>query len=764
MSYGYFTNNGAQYVITTPKTPDRWFNYLFNGQYYMEVSQTAQGNSMCLTPDIRTYTRGHRYFYISDNVSGDCWNPTYSPLNRELESYRCTHSLGWTVFQSAYKSVEAEIKVFVPTEGVQEIWCCKVRNNSESEKDLSFYPAFSFEMDSTMGTKCSYDSENQILTSFTFPYHVLYEDKEKLNHKNKLIYMFSSQQVNSFDCSERWFFGGDDRTDIPAAVTNRGCSCSISEADKPLGVFEHKLKLQPGQEAEFNVVLGCANTMQEAAAVKEKFLQPGAVEEELERVEAYWAGNSQTFTVNTPDENLNYFVNYWLKKQVVLMAKNNRLSVYCPVRNQLQDAMGYGMLDGQGAAELMLKVMKSQETNGFIQQWYMTDGSAPRALCLLKHKDAPIWLISCMCALVHETGDISLLDKKVEFKDSIQPATVYDHLLRAAYYLAGETGEHGLVLMGDGDWTDPINGAGRLGRGESTWSTMGLIYSIQELLPLAQKRGDTTNVQKLKEICARLEEAINTWCWDGDWYVTGYDDNGVPFGKASDAEAKIFLNSQTWAIMSNTVKGDRLDKLVKSIDSLDTACGPLLLAPAFSGWNAVWGRISIKLAGTTENGSIYCHASMFKAYADCLLGRGDKAYDTIRKTLPTNPENPPEKSWQVPLFVPNYYFGLTDSPNFGHSSQHNCTGTAAWLIWVVVEHLLGARATVEGLQLTPCIPGDWQEFSIERGFRDARYVISAVRSEGAGKGTPRITVDGEELAGNILPYEPGSMYTVKIYM
>jgi len=764
MKYGQFNETGSQFVINTPETPYSWSNYLFNDQYYMDVSQTAQGNSMCLTPDIRAFTRKYKGFYIVNNKTKECWSPCGLQGKAKPEDYTCTHSLGWTKIDTGYKGIEASIRVFVPHEGIREIWTIKLKNNTEEEANLSLYSVFSFENGATMGTKCSFNKGTQILSSFSFPYHLFYEEKEKLENRNKYIYMFSDTCVNSFDCSEINFFGGDDTSRIPAAIENGHCSSLISEADNPIGAFEQQQILLPGKEKIINIVVGCANKSEEAEKIKEKLIFEGAIEEEFRKVEKHWGKKSGIFEVNTPDENLNYFMNYWLKKQISLMARNNRLSFYCPIRNQLQDAMGYSILDIHGAEELFFKLIKRQEANGYIQQWYMTDGSAPRGFCNLKHVDAPIWFISCISVYILETGNLDLLDKEFEFKDSSEKATVYEHLLRAAYYLAEQTGEHGLVLMGDGDWTDPINGAGRLGKGESTWATMGLKYAALQLLPFANKRGDEEAVKKLEDICTKLDHAVNTYCWDGQWYVAGYDDYGVPFGKASDKEAKIFLNSQTWAIMSGAARGDRLEKVIKSIEGLNTPGGPLLLAPALSGWHPVWGRLSLKLPGTTENGSIYCHGSMFKAYADCIAGDGDKAYETIRKTLPTNPDNPPEKNRQIPTFIPNYYFGLTDSPNFGHSSQHNSTGSAAWMIWVVLEHFLGVRPTSDGLTVKPCIPEKWPGYKVERNYKKARYIINVCRCESNISEICKITVDGKKISGDLLPYEDDKVYNVDVVL
>jgi cellobiose phosphorylase/cellobionic acid phosphorylase len=322
-----------------------------------------------------------------------------------------------------------------------------------------------------------------------------------------------------------------------------------------------------------------------------------------------------------------------------------------------------------------------------------------------------------MIEVIEKCGDSSIYDRVEKYMDSEEGDSIYTHLLKAAYYLAENSGAHGLCLMLDGDWTDPINGAGRLGKGESTWSSMALLYCLKCLMSLADTRGDNVNAKKLAQHAENIDKAINAYCWDGKWYIAGFDDNGMPFGIEADKEAKLFLNAQTWAVISGTARGERLELVLAAIDKLETPFGSLLLVPEFSSWNDTWGRISVKQKGTTENGSVYCHGTMFKAYGDTMRGDGDKAYSAIVKTLPTNPENPPEKNLQVPLFVPNYYFGLKDAPNYGRSSCHYGTGTAAWLIWLALEHIAGIRATCDGIKIKPCLPKAWDKIKVSRRFK-----------------------------------------------
>ena len=244
----------------------------------------------------------------------------------------------------------------------------------------------------------------------------------------------------------------------------------------------------------------------------------------------------------------------------------------------------------------------------------------------------------------------------------------------------------------------------------------------------------------LKDLDASLGQAIYDHGWNGSWFVAGFDDDGKAFGTPDDNEGRIFLNSQTWAIIAGYVSEDRLTQTVEAIRLMETQAGTLLSWPQFTKWNPTWGRISLKHAGTTENGSIYCHASMFKAYAECSLGNGNEAIREILRTLPTNPDNPPSRNRQAPIFVPNYYFGLLDSPEFGVSSRNHHTGTAPWMLWVIIEHILGIRATPDGLTINPRLPDEWPEAKLVRRFRGSCYDITLLNKR---TGTsPVVLVDG----------------------
>lgn len=756
MNIGQFTKDGKGYEITTPITPSTWTNYLFNDEYHMEVSQTLQGKSSIVKSYNReNFTTGYRYFYILNHETKQVFNPNYVPLRRKLDNFVCVHGLNETSISSECDGIACDIKTMVPTTGYGEIWTVRLKNMSDREQEISLFSVVGFEDPGVMGGECVYNKEKEILYKYAFPYHVFYEDKEKAEKNPSYYYMISNVTPSSCDMSTRRFFGCDDVGEYPLALKKETCSNIDGEAENFCGCLQHKFHLKPGVSTEYYIRIGIAYNVEEICTLKEELGKEFVQKKEAESKEQ-WERLCGRFTIHTPDENLNSFANYWLKKQITLLTRQNRGSVYCPVRNQLQDAMGYSVVDPAGAKDFVYRVLSLQQKNGFITQWYMTDGSPKKALCLLKHTDGPLWLILSVITMINQNGDESLFKELVDYKDA-EAACVYEHLLSAAFYMYQHRGAHGLCLMGDGDWNDPINGTGRRGKGESTWSTLALIYGIGMILESMDTCLQGDMAEKLKKMQEELRENVNKYCWSEDRYVAGYDDDGITFGSVQDND-RLFLNTQTWAIIAGVPDRERLAVMCTTMERLATPFGPLLLDPPFTEWDQRWGRVSIKKSGTTENGSVYCHASMFKAFSDAIRKDGEALYDTLKKTLPTNPDNPPENNRQLPVYIANYYYALKGSANYGRSSCHYGTGTVAWMLLIVTEMLLGVRTTVKGVEINPCLPDSWDHVHCIRKYKDAVYHVTICKGE-----ERCIIVNGRKITGKVLPYEPGGIYEVEVY-
>ena len=601
-------------------------------------------------------------------------------------------------------------QVTVPEKGKKEIWKFTISNKSEKPLNYNFFCFFPFINDGPMGGEVKLSKNQKCVYKFAFPYHVFYEEKAKAENNHGYTYIVANKKIHSFDGNAWSFYGNDNLETVPIAVKNGKCSNCKGQGDFLDAAIQITGILGVNGTEDLVLEIGVADTYEQIETISNYVPEFDIA---LDEARQYRKTHFTGYEIETPIKELNHFLNIWLPKQVTYLTRLNRGGVYCPVRNQLQDALGYSMIDPYGALEFALKVLRRQKKNGYLKQWYNTDGSPDVKLCKLNHSDACIWLVLCITEIINNCGDIDIFSREEPFVDSEDAESVLSHLKKAIYSMYSNIGEHGLCLMLDGDWTDPINGAGRLGRGESVWNSMALIYAIKVL----------TNIfpdDKLSKIAEELKTNINKYCWDGKWYIAGFDDFGKPFGTDKDEEGKLFLNTQTWAFISDVVPKDREKVLLKSIESLEVPFGWLLLDKPFSKWNDVWGRISIKQKGTTENGSVYCHATMFKALADCVRGDRDSALDAVLKTLPTNPQNPVSTNLQLPLYVPNYYFGI-ENENFGKSSCYYSTGTTAWLIWVTIKHIIGIDTSILGIEKKGTSPKKLLGSHIDISFKGKKY-------------------------------------------
>lgn len=667
MEQGYFDGNGSVYIITTPKTPMPWKNRLFSDGYDMEVSQRLSGASY-ITENYKRYPvfTEEKQFYVKTQ------DKIYRLCCGEGKSYRCEHHLYKTVLEEAFEQFSTRITVFSPAGQSCEMWQFEIRSCTASEQSFELYTCFEFANIEYQSLSCKY--KDGCFYKYSFPYYIRYQEYEKLKSTVRIAYATSWPEADSTECSKRRFWGGDNPHSIPQMVSVGEGSNAPCEYETCVAAFQHKLQISAFGKSTVCFMAGAAQTEHEISACIHK---ASSFEETLEHTEQVFIRELAPLQIHTEFADLNEFVNAWAKKQVVYLASHNRGGVYCPVRNRLQDAMGYAVLNPTAAWKIARSVLRRQRSDGYLKQWYMTDNSPERGLCQLDHSDACIWLIICCIEIIRLNHDDSLFYSCEQYADSEQGETVLEHLRKAAYYMASQTGAHGLCLMKDGDWTDPINGPGRKGRGESVWNTMALVYAISLLRSICEDSA-------LYKIQNQFAEVVNQCCWDQDRYIVAFDDDGYPLGTHADQEGALFLNTQTWALISGICPPEREPVLRATLKTLKTDFGYLLLYPPFSSWNPRWGKISVKQTGNTENGSVYSHANMFMAYADFLCGKKQDAVQTLRAILPTNPKN--QASLQIPTFIPNYYVG-TSGCDFGRSSNVSSSGAPAWLLWLAAEYL-----------------------------------------------------------------------------
>jgi len=530
--------------------------------------------------------------------------------------------------------------------------------------------------------------------------------------------------------------------------------------------MQFSLTLKPGQTAAVRFLFGPARDRAQIRRLRLRYLRPGGFDRAWRAVETFRKAHEPAVQIETPDRDLNAFVNDWLPKQTLYCGYNQRMSLVPCIRNCLQDAMGLVFNAPERARELFLKAFAEQDADGGL---WMSVMLAPLPLgrgFAARHRDKNVWSAFALQYYLLETGDFGLLGEKVPFKDKpSRRATVFDHVCLGLDWLLRDRTRRGLNLLGEGDWCDPLNMAGIRMKGESVWLSQALVHALDVWADVAERlMGKRALAARYRREGEKLRRAINRHAWDGAWYAAGFTDDGKPFGVRADHEGKVWLNAQSWALIGGIATGRRADCVRRSVARwVSTPAGPAVIGPAYTSMREDIGRVTIKVPGTNENGAVYCHAASFLAYAHYLTRRPDDAYAALRVLLPGGRGNPNsvQRAGQLPLYIPNMFRGPGAGWTAGQSSHYPGTGTAAWFYRLVVGHLLGVRAEPDALRIDPQLPHQWRRARVWRRFRGAEYDISIRRSRDCR--ATRVWLDGRILTGNAVPVQPaGSRHRVDV--
>ena len=760
---GYF-KGGNEYVVTSTNPPRPLLNYVWNARILSGINNfgggvgaygvraqsyiDAEGKGRCSV--IRD---GNRYFYIKDMNSGKTFNPGWYPCKTDVKNYSCTHGLGYSIITSECDGVVATARVFVNSSDPAEIWTITLENKSADAKSLKLFSFAEFQLE---GYQRYSDYNSYVYGEKDGNVIMCHNDAMEKPHNWFNGFMATDTDPDGFDTSKRAFLGvyGDIR--MPKAVEAGKLSNSYAACEQMVGAFEHSVELGAGEAKTINVLIGCCDTMATAKAFAKAIFAEGNIEAEFKALTERKQALAADIFVNTPEEKINNFANYWLKQQVSLCAEVGR-DTGKGFRDQLQDAWAVASFDKELAKGKILETLMYEYSDGrCVRGWLPLDHHV--------YSDGPTWIAPTINAYIKETGDVDFLNEKVKYLDEGED-TVWEHILTAVRFASDDVGEHGLVHSRDGDWNDSLNMTGLKGKGESVWTSIALCYGLQNVAEIAHNiLHDEAIVAEMKEREARMKEAINREAWDGEWYLAAINDYNEKVGTHTEKEGMIYLNSQTWSILSGVAEGERKEKCMESVEKyLNSDYGPLTLFPTYTKFNNRIGRLTSFVAGIWENGTPYCHGGTFKIVADCLLGRGDKAYEDMMKILPDSATNPTEHSGCEPYALTNMYFG-PDNPRRGETLFAWVTGTAGWMFRAITQYMCGFHPSYNGFTLNPCIPADWKEISVRRKFRGDTYLITVKNPDGKQSGASKVTVDGKPADADVALFGDGKEHTIEIVM
>ncbi|UCB56796.1 MAG: hypothetical protein JSV30_06285 [Candidatus Omnitrophota bacterium] len=812
LKYGHFSNDGLEYVVTTPNTPRPWINYLTNEEYCAIVSQTGGGYSFfkdCRSdrltrwlPENWHFDRPGRYLYLKDvhptaAHGSKVWAATYQPLRVKPDFYECRHGLGYTTIATKYFGVRSEVTYFVPRHDNCELWLARITNTTDKDKTLEVFPYVEW----LLG---DYHLELRYRNIMNLYNRVWYEAKDRvilakktaawgdLNIKpfTDIAFFATSLPVKGYATRKSIFLGKFNTEENPEGLVMNGRFKNIGfcSGEDSIGCLRHTINLAPGQSKEFAVIMGQVVSRPSARNLIRKYRQVSNAKKELSEVKKVWRRRIvDNIKIETPDKNLDLIMNVWVKYQLYICNFWSRSPSFYHegsggrgYRDSCQDSEAIVSINPELTRKRILTLASLIRKDGTSAPGF-SEANKPQGH--RPNKDHPIWLTTTVSAYIKETGDKKILLKKLpylkdrwidgweidaNFKGSSRfegSGTLFEHLERNLNFTFNDVGKRGLPLIGHADWNDAIDAAGIKLKGESVWLAQGLVRSLKQLSELACLIGKEKRAKELTRKAEIMSERINKYCWDGAWYKRGFTDNGSVYGSRQNTEGKIYLNSQSWAILSGVAKNERLNKVLSSVNKyLDGPHGLALFYPAYSKFDSRLGRISMFAEGTKENAAVFCHAATFMAVAYCLAGRGQEAYEALRKIMPSA-----QADYDVyktePYAYAEYLVGPEHPYLYGEGAFTWITGTAGWNFMGACEYLLGIQRDFSGLRINPCIPKDWKAFKIRRPFRGNVYEIEVENPHQVSRGIEKILVDGRPIKGNLVPaFADAKTHKVKVIM
>ncbi len=785
-AYGYFSEDGKEYVITTPITPRPWGNIISNGDYGMMVSQTGSGYSWRGNAGQNRITRSFqdlvkdnwgKYFYIRDVKRNVYWSATYKPVMHPYQSFSVTHGIGYSRFNQQVEDIASEMTVFISPNDPVEIFQLKLTNVSDEvrELDITSYAEWllGFAPDEhrefhKLFIETSADVAGKMVTArkclWGFP-----DDKGRHNNIDwpYTAFMAASEPIKSFDCDKETFIGMYRNDDRPQAMLDTRLAGRSGRFTDAIAALQVAVTLRPSESKVLVFTLGAAEDGREdVAGLVDRYTTVEKSEQALREVRDFWSRFIDSEKVQTPDEALNFMTNYWLKYQSIscrLWGKSAFYQVSAGIgfRDQLQDSQIFLVSEPDYTKQQLLLHAAHQFIEGDVFHWWFSiRGGGPRTNC----SDDLLWLPFILDSYLKETNDFSILDEMIAYLNG-PSETLYDHCKRAIERSFSRFSPRGVPLMGDHDWNDGLSAVGTLLKGESFWVGEFLYMILGNFIPVARQRGDDGFAEKCRIVRECLKEALNRYGWDGEWYLQATTDEGLLLGSKNNDEGKIFLMPNNWAVISGVADDERARAAMDSVtEYLLKDYGTLLNYPAFTRPRPDVGYVTRYAPGLRENGGVYTHAATWSVWAYTVANQPVLAYEAYRRICPPNRSADIDTYKAEPYVTPGNIDGPL-SEYYGRGGWTWYTGSSQWLHRMATHWILGIRPQEDGLLVDPSIPSNWTGYKVTRKFRNAIYEIDVKNPGNVSRGVRSVTVDGETLEGRIVPvFNDGQAHTVEIIM
>ncbi|MBI5722838.1 MAG: hypothetical protein HZA50_02685 [Planctomycetes bacterium] len=752
--YGRFLEQEGCFELTA-EPPRKWLNVHCNEigdeEIYAECSNLSDGPVRVRDKDgveclLVSYDCKH--IYIRDEDSGTVFCPAGAPAPQAVTDYSCRYYPSQTVITGTCQDLKAVYRSFVPRKYPIEVWTLRLENLSDKSRNVSVFAYAMFQLTGR-------DKEGKGIGKENFA--VVHPEIGGVFVTNRNSFC-PNNRFKGYLVALKDFFNGNGYRDhflrsefsvgTPRILWGWNCDGRPGFGPDCAGVVQVKLKIAPKAEGRADFLLGQASCIGDVKIIRSEF-SPELIDKYCQEQMDIERKRAGMFKVRTGNANYDALMNTFVKKQMYSYLINKS-----GFRDNLQTDQALAMADYKTAEANFLRALASQYANGSVPHGF-------RPLNRLQYSDKPAWILMVAPNLMKESGDLGLLEKKVPFFESSETGSVWQHILRAVKYLTSDLGAHGLCDQRHADWNDGLEATKEAGARQSVMVTQQLCYGLLEVEELARRIGDSKAQAEARGLYDTFKTSLNDIAWDGQWYVRTICGDGYRIGSHANKEGKIFINSQSWAVLSQTADGDRATTCMDNLEKLlGTPMGYKLCDPGFSQYDPRVGRMSNSMPGNVENGGVYNHAAGFKAVADCMLGRAEIAWQTFVKVAPDNPANPTSQSQCEPFSFTNSYSQVPYI--FGQGGYAWRTGTAGWFAVLLVEWILGARRHYDGLMIDPCLTATIKQAGATRTFRGAVYDISLDNSAGRCKGASSITVDGKKIQGNMLPVFQDGVHKVEV--
>ncbi|MGE5497538.1 MAG: GH36-type glycosyl hydrolase domain-containing protein [Syntrophothermus sp.] len=782
--YGHFSDDGREYIITDPRTPRPWFNYMWNDHYAGLISHTGGGFSFLDTPRDNRLTRMRynclpwdrpgRYVIIKDTESGKYWSLSWAPtIDLKYDLYEAHHGQGYTKIITEIFGIRGEITYFVPEDLNAEIWKVKLQDLSGRKRKLEVYSFTELIMGNALNdiinqpndkhfTEIYFDKTHEALVA-TRRYWVLNKKvsvaQPNIDWKYRLLFT-QTLPISGFDGSLDNFIGKWRSEANPESVETGIMKNTEITAGDPVAALQSKLNLKAKGSSDFAVIMAVVDKeiKNPFSAIKWDILRTNeSIEKRLSKLNKKWDNYLSHIKVCTPDNKFNLMLNIWNQYQAGVtfdMARNSGyyhggLLFGTGMRDQFQDIIGTVIVYPEKVRARLLNALRFQFSDGStLHNFFKLTDYGERT----HHSDTPLWIPFGLIEYLNETGDFSILEEKVTYYDKGK-GTVYEHLTRALDFAISATTKRGLPKIMNGDWNDTLDHIGPLGKGETVWGAFFLAYVLRKTFDLLKLRKDNKTLERYEKAYNKLEKVTNKFCWDKEWYIRAFRDNGRPVGISSDKQGKIFINSQTWSVISGLAPKERADKALASVKKhMLKPYGIQICWPSFTKVDDSIGLISRCVPGKKENGAIFNHASSWFVLASIMNGDAETAYDVYSRMLPVNSSRNIDR-YEVEPYVYAEYITSPDHPTENQASHSWLTGTAVWMLRIGLDHILGFQSTLKGMRLSPNIPSAWKEYSAERKYRGKLLKIKVLNPDGVNSGIKYVKINGRVQVSNFIKAE-----------